>query len=291
MNNQTIHIQPWNDKRKYCVKHKITVHDNGNEKKSEVTFDILLSCLPATHQNNFIWKVERENFLLNDELPESPHMQMFIGAEESIYPLLLEISDQGKFLGIDDFFNWKNETFNQLEKVKSQFEGFYAEDFITRFQEEIQSEAKLKKKLNGQAFFKLFVFDLFEEKTEETIEWNILKIGNFTFKGSTTSEKIEEKLTQTLFECLNTIDPFIHNDQKINDIKSSFQIKNIFNPYSGYVEKKVCHVMLNSKESKFFYEEKIEMEFLGLRIGKNIPMQKEKQGSFFLSEKEEIKNI
>lgn len=289
MKNEFKYIKPWENARKYSVKHSIEVKENGALKNSEVSFNLIITCLPTINPNNLYWKIERENFLLNGESPETPHMQMFIGAEESIFPLSVEISDQGKFLGIDDFFNWRNETSNRLEKVKSQFEGFYAEDFIKRFQEEIQTESLLKKKLLGLTVFNILFFNPFDEKPYETIDWNLLKIGTYPFEGNLTSQKIEDKLTETTFESLNSINSLIRPGKELEEFESKFQFIHQFNPFSGHTQKKGCDVILNSKDTKFSYQENIKMEFQGLRIEKSIPIREVKQKSFFLSEKEEIK--
>lgn len=289
MKSEFKYIKPWENARKYSIKHTVEVKENGVLKNSEVTFNLILTCLPTINPNNLCWKIERENFLINGESPETPHMQMFIGAENSLYPLSLEISDQGKFLGIDDFFNWKNATFNKLEKVKSQFEGFYAEDFIQRFEEEIQNESLLKNKLLGQAVFNILFFNPFDEKASETIDWNLLKIGTYPFEGNVTSKKIEDKLTETKFESLNSNYSLIRAGKELEEFESEFQLTYQFNPFSGQTEKKECDVILNSKDTKFSYQEKIKMEFQGLRIEKSIPIREVKQKSFFLSEKEEIK--
>lgn len=289
MKNEFKYIKPWENARKYSIKHTVEVKENGVLKNSEVTFNLMISCLPTINQNNLCWKIERENFLINGESPETPHMQMFIGAENSLYPLSLEISDQGNFLGVDDFFNWKNTTFNKLEKVKSQFEGFYAEDFIQRFQEEIQNESLLKNKLLGQAVFNILFFNPFDEKASETIDWNLLKIGIYPFEGNITSKKLEDKLTETTFESLNSNYSLIRPGKELEEFESKFQFSHQFNPFSGQTQKKECDVILNNKDTKFSYQEKIKMEFQGLRIEKSIPIREVKQKSFFLSEKEEIK--
>lgn len=290
MENELQYIKSWDNARKYSFKHTIEVKENGVSKNSEVSFNLLISSQPTINTNSLCWKIERENFLLNGESPETPHMQMFIGAENSLFPLTFEISDQGKFLGISDFSKWKNKTYSKLEKLKTQFEGHCAEDFIQRFKEEIETETLLKNKIVGQTFFTILLNNFYSEINSESINWNILKIGNYKIEGHTIHKNITENLKEILFENVNSNIIITRPGNQPEKFELGFKFSHKFNPFSGQTQGKECNVFLKTKDARFSYQEKIKMEFQELRIEKSIPIREVKQKkSFFLSEKEEIK--
>lgn len=288
MKNEFKYIKPWENIRKYSVKHSVEIKENGVLKNSEVRFNLTIKCIATINPTIFSLKVERENFLLNGKSPDEPHMQMFIGAENCLFPISIEISDQGKFSGIHDFYDWKNNALNRLEKLKSEFEGFYADDFIRRFQEEIQTESSLKIKLKGQAVFNTLFYHPYEEKSKESIEWNLLKIGTNTFEGMVTTKNLEEKLIETQFESKHSINTLTLPRKETEEFDSKIHFTHQFNPFSGLTQKKECDVTLNTKDNKFSYQEKISMNYIGARNEKTNPIKEVKQKSFFLSEKQEI---
>lgn len=277
-------IIPWNDFRNYRLTQSVSIVENGKRQNSKISFQYNLACLELLNENVFYLKMERENFKINDQNPETPHMQMFVGAENSLYPVSIEISNESDFMAIHNFHEWKTGTFKKLNELTSQFEGYYSEDFIQRFQDEIQTNSSAKQKLLGQNPISFLIFTPFSSENQNKLNWNFLKIGQHKFSPNFKETRISDNLIKLEFNQNEKLSIGKNGEEFHSEIEFSHQ----FHPQTNITRTKDCTVKLHSDTGNFTYLENIKMEFMGVKVNTEHEKteSKSKKKHFFLEEKE-----
>ncbi len=266
-------ILPWNNIRKYSVDHFVEVTETANAKKSQVSYDLELSCMRIFKNGNMVWNINRTNYKINGEFPDSPHMKLVVGLEASIFPLQLDVNSKGQFVRITNHRFWLRDWKLKIAEEINSFEGAFAHDFYTRFSDELATDKATIQKLFGQALFLV----LFPQIQASKLKVSILKCGVHEFDCCYIQNCINDDLIQETLQYSDTADDSI--SQQIREVcmtqgaingkwpgdlvDISIDAQNIYEKANGMILKKKYDLQLNDTDGQYVYNESFNLKFEG----------------------------
>lgn len=274
-------IKPWDNIRIYKVEHTLKVKESLQVKESRITFDMGISC---NIKNGSIRKLfTRENCLINSKIPKEHHIRLLYELEQAIYPLEIEVNRYGNYEKIPGYALWFSNWQNKAEKIlKENYRGEFAESLKNQLQENLETEEKLKQKIQEEAFWRLYFFGMQNAQNDKTLRWNVLKAGTLYFTGDVQtsieenklisvyggkSEKPEESFTENLNILLRKKKNSKHYLMPGN-IEASGMVKSVWEKDIGKLLYKASEIEVNSEDKNYLYSEKIEMKYQGISIRK-----------------------
>ncbi|TWP27576.1 hypothetical protein ETU08_11260 [Apibacter muscae] len=292
-------VKDWKHTRLYKVSHTVEVKERSTLLKSETAYDLGIHC--STHPELKRRIFSKENLHLNGAWPKDPTVRLYAQLELATYPLEIEVDEEENFLTLPTYRLWLTHWKKKADALLSeQYHGDFAESLKENFLVTMDTEEKLKQKLQQEAFWNLFFFNCNEEDTHR-LRWNFLKLGNAAFSGSSKEEsaketygfrfqgqleEINEDFTKTLNEKLKF--PWLSKNYiHAADLQGECTILSLREKENGRLEHKSAEIILKSKNNQYFYNEKIEIKHQGISLRKIEPSH---AFTFFLSEKEEETN-
>lgn len=301
-------ITPWKNTRVYQIEHKVNVLERGITKQSEVSYKWNIMPIYPLKDNKFLWSIDRTDFFINNNPPRTPHMEMIVGLESSLYPVQVWVDDLGRFSKINNYNIWHNQWDKKVENLMSNFQGSFTDSFFENFRNEVKKEEALTQKLFGQSIFSLMFFSpqidcpIKENSTVEKLIWNPLKLGQYTFTGEFVAEKIEsESIVKTRFKHESTPERLL--TQAINkllgykelsadfiyseDIQIKIDLTNCYSPDSGLpISKDIKIEIWSLKKKDYHYTETMNVKFEGIKLAHSQKPIEENKFSFFVSERD-----
>ncbi|WP_128332171.1 hypothetical protein [Apibacter sp. HY039] len=290
-------VKDWKNTRIYKVNHTLEVKERSQNKQSRITFDMGIGCLSKEGSIQRIFT--KENYRINSQLPNDHHIRLVCDLEQALYPLVIEVSPYENYERIPAFGLWKNDWWKKSEEVlKNKYEGDFAENLRNQYREMMETEEKLKQKIQEEAFWRLYFLGISEEQKEKSCRWNILKAGTLYFQGAVQTaikenevfsrytgipELWEDNFTENLNRLLkikkNT--PLFLTAEKLN---ADCTVTAHWEKNTGKLLAKAADVKVYSIDQEYSYSEKIEINFHSISMRE---ITHPRSFSFQLSEKEE----
>ena len=209
----------WEHTRIYKTEHNLEVKERSQTKQSRVSFDMGINC---NTKDESIRKVfTRENYLINSKIPKEHHIRLLYELEQAVYPLEIEVNTYENFERIPGHGLWFSTWQKKADAIlQEKYSREFAESLKNQVQGNLETEEKLKQKIQEKAFWKLYFFGMQNAQNDNTLRWNILKVGTLYFTGHVQTKieenkwvsvyrenqvKPEESLAQKLADHLNAI--------------------------------------------------------------------------------------
>lgn len=270
----------WEHTRIYKTEHSLEVKERSQIKQSRVSFDMRISCNSQDESIRRVFK--RENYLINSQIPEDHHIRLLYELEQAIYPLEIEVNIYDNFERIPGHELWFSTWQKKVNTIlKEKYSGEFAESLRDQIQESMETEEKLKQKIQQEAFWRLYFFGMNIPNNDKVFRWNILKAGTAFFLGDVQTKTEENNMVSLYRGKLRQLESsFIENLNELLQIKKTTQYKT---PYqieaeckietshekkTGKLIHKSAEIKVSSTDGKYLYSEKLEIKYHGLSMRK-----------------------
>lgn len=148
--------KPW-DNICYKVEYTFKVKEDLQVKQSKIIFDMGINC---NTKDESIRKVfTRENYLINSRIPEDHHIRLLYELEQAVYPLEIEVNTYDNFERIPGHGLWFSTWQKKADAIlQEKYSREFAESLRDQVQESMETEEKLKQKIQQEAFWRLYFF-------------------------------------------------------------------------------------------------------------------------------------
>lgn len=263
-------LQPWQQTKVFQVNREI---ESGRLKLNH-TFEFHLNYLRQQNKNHYI-SIVRNNYKINGKDPDLLISKIAHELQQSLYPMVFNIDETGKILGIENFSIIQDNWNRQKQAIQNKYEGEGTTLLIQSMEKRIESEMTFYKFItNDLAHAGLFLpvyrsYDSTMKIAPETISFPILGKNEITVLGELTLEKesgtkptfrfhgkpaLAQEQENQLKERLKKQQIDIDNEKFEGDVQFTTDLTNA--PFG----KTDISVELNLDE-KWTYKEKLEYRF------------------------------
>lgn len=291
-------VQNWKNTRIYKVEHTLEVKERSQNKKSHVTFDMGISCRLVQGENP-CRIFTKENYQINAQSPNDHHIRLLCDLEQALYPLPIEVTPEEDYVKIPAYEQWRADWRKRAgERIQDTYEGNFAKSLKDQYEEAVATEAKLKQKIQEEAFWRLYFLDISEERQNRPCRWNILKIGTLYFVGSVQTKTEENEWISHYAgipeeweeNCIENLNRLLHIKKYTaawltpEKLEADCRLTARWERGTGKLLAKTAAIHIRSTDEKYTYSEKIEINYHSISM-RTIPNPR--SFTFFLSEKQE----
>jgi hypothetical protein len=200
-----------------------------NEKlKNRIHYEIEIKCI----QNeiiNCIFEISRKQIYINNQAPDLMIEQIAEKAAETIFPILLKVTDSGEIEAIKNMDAIKKRWIIKKEEINAYYEGKIIEEIIEKTEKILLNPIALKQSICNNWFFHLYFKPLYinyTKKLQQKFIWESPIFGNNSLEYGVT-HTIDENCSETNKIYINAKGISLE-ERSLNDIK-----KGIYPPQSS----------------------------------------------------------
>lgn len=291
-------VKDWKNTRIYKVDHTLQVKERSQNKQSRINFDMGISCFI---QGTSIQRIfTKENYRINSQPPKDHHIRLLCDLEQAMYPLIIEVTPYENYVKIPAYNLWKEDWRKKSQEVlKNKYKGDFAESLRIGYEKAMETEEKLKQKIQEEAFWRLYFLGISEDQKEKPCRWNVLKAGTLYFVGTVQTEIKENEINSRYIGSPQPWeDHFIENINQLLKLKkythayitkekmqANCEVTACWEKSTGKLLTKTAEIKVYSSDKKYSYSEKIEMNYHSISMRK---ISTPRTFSFFITEKEEV---
>lgn len=268
--------------RLYKVEHTLDIKERSQHKQSKINYDMAISYI--ANEKRLQRMFTKENLKISSKPSHDPNTDMVCNLELAMYPLTVEVNKYENYIQIVYYNLWKEKWLKKSGALlNTKYQEGVARQLRDQYKQAIETEEKLKQKIQEEAFWRLYFFGVSENQNEKSLRWSLHKIGTVYFLGAVHNEIKGNEIFSGYDGCPKQLeDKFIENINYLLDIKkytrdyitkenikSQCKVTAHWEKDSGKLLSKTASINIYTVDKEITYSEKIDIKFHSIRMEKN----------------------